>query len=28
VKRTDGTPVFPALGNNFRCLQQTGDWCN
>ena len=28
VKRADGTPVFPALGNNFRCLQQTGDWCN
>jgi len=28
VKRNDGTPVFPALGNNFRCLQQTGDWCN
>jgi hypothetical protein len=28
VKRVDGTPVFPALGNNFRCLQQTGDWCN
>ena len=27
VKRIDGTPVFPALGNNFRCLQQTGDWC-
>ena len=28
VKRSDGTPVFPALGNNFRCLQQTGDWCH
>ncbi len=28
VKRNDGTPVFPALGNNFRCLQQTGDWCD
>ena len=28
VKRADGTPVFPALGNNFRCLQQTGNWCN
>lgn len=27
VKRTDGTPVFPALGNNFRCLQESGDWC-
>jgi hypothetical protein len=28
VKRSDGTAVFPALGNNFRCLQQSGDWCN
>jgi hypothetical protein len=28
VKRSDGSPVFPALGNNFRCLQQSGDWCN
>ena len=28
AKHADGTPVFPALGNNFRCLQQTGDWCN
>jgi len=28
VKRTSGAPVFPALGNNFRCLQQTGDWCD
>ncbi len=28
VKRADGTAVFPALGNNFRCLQQTGDWCD
>ena len=28
VKRSDGTPVFPALGNNFRCLQQSGDWCD
>jgi len=28
VKRADGTAVFPALGNNFRCLQQSGDWCN
>jgi hypothetical protein len=27
VKRGDETPVFPALGNNFRCLQQTSDWC-
>ena len=28
VKRADGTSVFPALRNNFICLQQTGDWCN
>jgi len=28
VKRSDGTPVFPALGINFRCLQQSGNWCN
>jgi hypothetical protein len=28
VRRPDGTPVFPALRNNFNCLQQTGDWCN
>jgi hypothetical protein len=28
VKRADGTPVFPALGSNFICLQQSGDWCN
>jgi hypothetical protein len=28
VKRTSGTPVLPALGNNFRCLQQSGDWCD
>lgn len=28
VKRADGSAVFPALGNNFRCLQQSGDWCN
>jgi hypothetical protein len=28
VKRADGAAVFPALGNNFRCLQQSGDWCN
>jgi hypothetical protein len=28
VKRTDGTSVFPALRNNFICLQQTGDWCD
>ncbi len=24
----NGSPVFPALRNNFICLQQTGDWCN
>jgi len=23
-----GTPVFPALKNNFLCLQRTGNWCN
>jgi hypothetical protein len=23
----NGTPVFPALKNNFVCLQQTGNWC-
>jgi len=28
VIRADGTPVFPALRNNFNCLQQTGDWCD
>ena len=28
VKRANGTPVFPALGNNFVCLKQTGDYCN
>ena len=28
VKRTSGTPVFPALGNNFTCLKQSGDWCD
>ena len=27
VRRIDGTSVFPALRNNFICLQQTGDWC-
>src|SRR5690349_24000868 len=26
VRRVDGTSVFPALRNNFNCLQ-TGDWC-
>ena len=28
VKRSSGTPVFPALGNNFTCLKQSGDWCD
>jgi hypothetical protein len=28
VKRADGTSVFPALRNNFICLQQTEDWCD
>ncbi|HEX5884438.1 MAG TPA: hypothetical protein VFY67_07820 [Pyrinomonadaceae bacterium] len=28
VRRADGTSVFPALRNNFNCLQQTGDWCD
>ena len=28
VRRPDGTSVFPALRNNFICLQQTGDWCS
>jgi hypothetical protein len=28
VKRADGTSVFPALRNNFVCLQQSGDWCD
>jgi hypothetical protein len=28
VRRANGTSVFPALRNNFNCLQQTGDWCN
>ena len=28
VIRADGTPVFPALRNNFKCLQSTGDWCD
>jgi hypothetical protein len=23
----NGVPVFPALKNNFVCLQQTGNWC-
>lgn len=28
VRRADGTSVFPALRNNFICLQQTGNWCS
>ncbi|MET0626389.1 MAG: hypothetical protein ABW250_25875 [Pyrinomonadaceae bacterium] len=28
VTRTSGAPVFPALRNNFQCLQQSGDWCD
>ena len=28
VRRSSGAPVFPALGNNFVCLQQSGDWCD
>ena len=28
ARRADGTSVFPALRNNFVCLQQTGDWCD
>lgn len=28
VRRLDGTSVFPALRNNFICLQHTGDWCD
>ena len=28
VIRANGTPVFPALRNNFNCLRQTGDWCD
>lgn len=28
VTRTSGTPVFPALRNNFQCLRQSGDWCD
>jgi len=27
VRRADGMSVFPALRNNFICLQQTGNWC-
>ena len=28
VTNGGGAPVFPALKNNFLCLQQTGDWCD
>ncbi|HEX8557388.1 MAG TPA: hypothetical protein VF668_04770 [Pyrinomonadaceae bacterium] len=28
VTRSGDVPVFPALRNNFRCLKQTGDWCD
>ncbi|HJQ67519.1 MAG TPA: hypothetical protein VKA70_00995 [Blastocatellia bacterium] len=28
VRRADGRSVFPALRNNFICLQQSGDWCD
>jgi hypothetical protein len=28
VRKSDGAPVFPALGNNFVCLQRSGDWCD
>jgi hypothetical protein len=28
VRRADGSAVFPALGRNFACLQQSGDWCD
>ena len=28
VIRPDNRPVFPALRNNFRCLQDSGDWCD
>jgi hypothetical protein len=28
VRRADGASVFPALRNNFVCLQQSGDWCD
>ncbi|MGE5048430.1 MAG: hypothetical protein ACM3PC_07695 [Deltaproteobacteria bacterium] len=28
VTTAAGAPVFPALKNNFLCLQQTGNWCN
>jgi hypothetical protein len=28
VTNSSGAPVFPALKNNFVCLQQTGDWCH
>ena len=28
VQKSDGSSVFPALRNNFICLQQTDDWCD
>lgn len=28
VRRASGSSVFPALRNNFNCLQQSGDWCD
>jgi hypothetical protein len=28
VTNSSGAPVFPALKDNFVCLQQTGDWCH
>jgi hypothetical protein len=28
VRRANGSSVFPALRNNFVCLQQSGDWCD
>ena len=28
VVNSTGTPVYPALKNNFLCLQKTGNWCN
>ena len=28
VIRASGSPVFPALRNNFNCLLKTGDWCD
>ena len=28
VVRPGDVPVFPALRNNFRCLRDSGDWCD